>query len=277
MPHPKEPSLSTTENDETVRLQKTVDRLKKTNTQLRDMERFRTDMTQMIIHDLKAPLAEVIANLSLLQEEPLSSVQRDYLNSTVLGAEELHRRVQNILESYRLETKRKMVRQVLFDPLEAIQKVVDGLSTLVSMRSISIRLHTQEGSHYLFADKDLFHRVVLNLLTNAVEHTPGGGAIDVYLAWESHFRRVQVTISDSGPGIKKTDRRRLFRKNFTRRRGDAPGHLGLGLPFCKLAVEAHGGKIWIEDGDGSGSSFVFYIPNGLDRYPRGRRSGEFHG
>jgi signal transduction histidine kinase len=277
MPHLTGPSLPAAENDEAVRLRKTVDRLKRTNAQLRDMERFRTDLTQMIIHDLKAPLAEVIANLSLLEEEPLSSAQRDYLNSTVLGAEELLRRVQNILESYRLETKKKMIRQVLFDPLETIQKVVDGLSTLVSMRSISIRLHSQEGSHYLFADKDLFHRVVLNLLTNAVEHTPGGGTIDVDLEWGTNFRRVQVRVSDSGPGIKKTDRRRIFRKHFTLRRGDAPGHLGLGLPFCKLAVEAHGGKIWIEDSDGSGSCFVFYIPNGLGQYPRKRRSGEFYG
>jgi signal transduction histidine kinase len=262
MPHLTGPSLPAAENDEAVRLRKTVDRLKRTNAQLQD---------------LKAPLAEVIAKLSLLEEEPLSSAQRDYLNSTVLGAEELLRRVQNILESYRLETKKKMIRQVLFDPLETIQKVVDGLSTLVSMRSILIRLHSQDGSHYLFADKDLFHRVVLNLLTNAVEHTPGGGTIDVDLEWGTSFRRVQVRVSDSGPGIKKTDRRRIFRKHFTLRRGDAPGHLGLGLPFCKLAVEAHGGKIWIEDSDGSGSCFVFYIPNGLGQYPRKRRSGEFYG
>ena len=277
MSRPTALALPAKENGEAVRLRKTVDRLKRTNAQLRDMERFRTELTQMIIHDLKAPLAEVIANLSLLEEEPLSSTQREYLNSTVLGAEELLRRVQNILESYRLETKRKMIRHVLFDPMETTRKVIDGLSTLVSMRGISIRVHSQDGSHYLFADKDLFHRVVLNLLTNAVEHTPGGGTIDVDLEWETNFRRVQVKVSDSGPGIKKGDRKRIFRKHFTLRRGDAPGHLGLGLSFCKLAVEAHGGKIWIEDNDGSGSCFVFHIPNGLGRYPRRRRSGEFHG
>ena len=276
MSHQTGPSFSPGEDYEAVRLTRTIDRLKKTNARLRDMEKFRTDLTHMIIHDLKAPLAEVIANLSLLQEEDLSSAQRDYLDSAVLGAEELLRRVQNILEIYRLETKKKMIRQALFDPLEAIERVVEGLSTLASMRGVSIRIHRPEGAHLLFADKDLFHRVVLNLLANAIEHTPGGGAIDIDLVWCPDSGKVQVSVSDTGSGIKKTDRRRIFRKHFTLRHGEAPGHLGLGLSFCKLAVEGHGGKIWVEDSDGLGSRFVFYIPNGLGQYPRKRRSGEPH-
>jgi signal transduction histidine kinase len=276
MSHETGPLRYPVTDDAALRLTRTVNRLKKTNARLRGMEKFRTDLTHMIIHDLKAPLAEVIANLSLLQEEDLSSAQKDYLDSAVLGAEELLRRVQNILEIYRLETRKKMIRQALFDPLEAIERVVEGLSTLASMRNLSIRIHRPEGTHLLFADKDLFHRVVLNLLANAIEHTPGGGVIDIDLAWHPNSGKLEVSVSDTGSGVKRTDRRRIFQKHFTLRHGDGTNHLGLGLSFCKLAVEAHGGKIWVEDSDGVGSRFVFDMPNGLGEYPRKRRSAEPH-
>jgi len=270
-------ALTKENQSENKKLTKELSRLKKVNSRLRRMEQFRVDLTHMIIHDLKGPLAEVIANLSLLEEESLSPVQKDYLDSTILGAEELFRRVQNILEIYRLETKRKLIRHALFKPLEAIQEVVKGFSTLASMREISIEIHSTDGSHPIFADRDLFARIVLNLLINAIEHTPTGGKVDVDLSWSQDSKRIQVGVSDGGPGIKKSDRKRIFRKFFTVGRGSAVGHSGLGLSFCKLAVEAHGGKIWVEDVDGSGGRFVFYIPNSPCESSRKRRYGRSDG
>jgi len=184
------------------KLDKELGRLKRANSRLRKMEKFRVDLTHMIIHDLKGPLAEVIANLSLLQEEQLSAIQQDYISSAMLGAEEILRRVQNILEIYRLETKKKMIRQALFDPLEAIERVVEGLSTLASMRGVSIRIHRPEGAHLLFADKDLFHRVVLNLLANAIEH---GNKYDsqknVFINFEIDSHQLKISIQDEGEGF----------------------------------------------------------------------------
>ncbi len=242
------------------RLNEELARLRKANLRLRKMEKLRVDLTHMIIHDLKGPLAEIIANLSLLQEETLSADQKDYLSSAILGAEELFRRVQNILEVYRLEAKKKMIRRSLFDPVETIRGVIKGLAMLTSMREISICIASRDGSRALFADKDLFARIVLNLLINAIEHSPSGSEIDVDLSWSQDRKRFHVGVSDRGSGIKKSDRKRIFRKWSTARHGRIPGQLGLGLPFCKLAVEAHGGEIWVEDRVGSGSRFQFYIP-----------------
>lgn len=259
------------------RLEQKLDRLKKANSRLRKIEKLRVDLTHMVVHDLKGPLAEIIANLSLLEEEALSAVQRDYLGSAILGAEELFRRVQNILETYRLETKKKMIHPTPFDPLRTIQKVVKGLARLASMREISIHVDCANGSHPLFADRDFFARIVLNLLNNAIEHTSSGGAIRVDLSWSQDLQRLQVGVSDGGSGIKQRDRKRIFRKFFTTRHGSVSGHLGLGLPFCKLAVEAHGGKIWVEDLDGSGSRFLFSIPNRPWGYSGKRRYGKSDG
>ncbi|MBW2056406.1 MAG: HAMP domain-containing histidine kinase [Deltaproteobacteria bacterium] len=268
----REPALS-----ESERLKERLERLRRANSRLREMERLRVDLTHMVIHDLKGPLAEIIANLNLLEEEGLSPVQRDYLGSAILGAEELLRRVQNILETYRLETKKKLIHPTPFDPVRAVRKVVKGLGRLASMREISILVESSGGSHPLFADRDFFTRIVLNLLSNAIEHTPAGKEIRVDLCWIQDGKRLQVSVTDAGPGIGKRDRKRIFQKFFTTGRSGLSGHLGLGLPFCKLAVEAHRGKIWVEDLDGAGSRFVFSIPNTPWERPEKRRRGTSNG
>jgi signal transduction histidine kinase len=159
-----------------------------------------------------------------------------------------------------------MIRPVFFDPLETVRIGVKGFAVLASMRKISIRVHCGDGSHSLFADKDLFARIVLNLLVNAIEHTPSGGQIDVDLSWSQNSERLQVSVADSGPEIRKGDQKRIFQKFFTTGQESAEGHLGLGLHFCKLAVEAHGGRIWVENHNGSGNRFLFSVPNGPDKH-----------
>ncbi len=254
------------------RLSKKISRLEKANARLRQTGNLRADLTHMIIHDLKGPLAEIIANLNLLEQEPLTPTQTDYLRSAVLGTDDLLRMVQNILEIYRLETKKKMVRSKVFNPRDAVEGVVERLTALKTVREASIHVHCNDSSHPLLADKDLFERIVLNLFVNAIEHSRPGSQIGVDLSWSEDFKRLQVSVSDEGPGIKKSDRKRVFQRFYSARHGSVSGHSGLGLPFCKLAVEAHRGKIWVEDCDGSGSRFLFYIPNGLSRYLKGTQS-----
>jgi signal transduction histidine kinase len=107
-------------------------------------------------------------------------------------------------------------------------------------------------------DVDMIRRVLINLLENAIKYTRSGDWIAVS-AIQSEGKMV-VTVQDSGPGISESDRERIFQK-FTRlqREGRSKG-LGLGLAFCRLAVEAHGGKIWVESEQGKGSTFTFTLP-----------------
>lgn len=250
---------------------KALNRLKKTNARLREMEKLRSDLVHMIIHDLKGPLSEIVANLDLLEDDTISPSQREYLSSANIGAQELHRMIQNILEIYQIEEKKKVVRPAFFDPLEAIERVKRGLAARQSMKEISISIRSQTDSHKLFADRDLFERVILNLLANAIDHTPPETGVDVHVSWDQDFGRLYVSVSDRGPGIRKRDRRRIFQKFFSANQGGTSRHTGLGLPFCKLAVEAHGGEIWVEDRNGLGSRFLFYIPNNPNLYPERTR------
>jgi signal transduction histidine kinase len=132
---------------------------------------------------------------------------------------------------------------------------------------LDVALVEQVGADEALLDIDAekIERVLLNLVDNALKFSPGGGQIVVRLhapgtnGAPPHFCRVDV--SDSGPGIPPEDRAYIFdrfaqlRGQRARRRGS-----GLGLTFCKLAVEAHGGRIWVEDNSGSGSVFSFTLP-----------------
>ncbi len=109
-------------------------------------------------------------------------------------------------------------------------------------------------------DVEMVRRVVINLLENAVKYTHSGGNITVSAAQTDDNRMVAVSVSDTGPGISPRDQQAIFDK-FARIHGEGrPKGLGLGLAFCRLAVEAHGGTIWVESQEGKGSTFTFTLP-----------------
>ena len=129
-----------------------------------------------------------------------------------------------------------------------------------SGKEIEIKTAVQPGLPLISADAGMISRVIVNLVENAVKYVPGEGAVTIAAHRENDM--ALVSIIDTGPGIPEEARARVFDK-FTRLHGGsgAPKGLGLGLAFCKLAVEAHGGRIWVDAGPGGeGSSFNFTLP-----------------
>jgi len=109
-------------------------------------------------------------------------------------------------------------------------------------------------------DVEMVRRVVINLLENAVKYTQSGGDITVSAALTEAKDKLAVSVADTGPGISQHDQMAIFDK-FARIHGEGrPKGLGLGLAFCRLAVEAHGGTIWVESEEGQGSTFAFTLP-----------------
>jgi signal transduction histidine kinase len=105
----------------------------------------------------------------------------------------------------------------------------------------------------------MIHRVFINLLENAIKYTPTGGRVEIGAQTDSGTS-VKFWVRDNGPGISATDRERIFEK-FTRLRGKTnPTGLGVGLAFCKLAVQGHGGQIWVESELGNGTTFWVTLP-----------------
>jgi signal transduction histidine kinase len=112
----------------------------------------------------------------------------------------------------------------------------------------------------IWVDVDMIYRVLINLLENAIKFTPVGGKIDVGAQIAQDGMSVNFWVRDSGPGIPASDYERIFEK-FTRLRGRSkPGGLGVGLAFCRLAVNGHNGKIWVESELEKGTTFWFSLP-----------------
>ena len=107
-------------------------------------------------------------------------------------------------------------------------------------------------------DLDMIRRVLINLIENASKFTSEGGSI--LIAVSKKDKNVLIRIEDNGPGIPADSLERIFNKYTRLQRENMPKGLGLGLAFCKLAVEAHGGKIWVESQENKGSKFIFSIP-----------------
>ncbi len=104
----------------------------------------------------------------------------------------------------------------------------------------------------------MIRRVISNLLDNAVKYTPSGG--NIRLTAESKEQAVLFSVADSGPGIPTEERHRIFDKYSRIERVGAPKGLGLGLAFCRLAVKAHGGRIWVDSPAEGGAVFRFTLP-----------------
>jgi signal transduction histidine kinase len=107
-------------------------------------------------------------------------------------------------------------------------------------------------------DADMIRRVVINLIENAVKYTPGEGLVSVQA--RSGAKEMTVAVKDTGPGIPTGEHTRIFNKFARLQREAAPKGLGLGLAFCKMAVEAHNGRIWVESQPGKGATFSFTLP-----------------
>jgi signal transduction histidine kinase len=144
------------------------------------------------------------------------------------------------------------INQLLDEAIEEVQPIADAKGQRLKVDG------DFDGIPMLEVDTDMIRRVLINLVENAVKYTPSDGSITISVA-ESNGE-IRVGVSDSGPGIDAKDQKRIFEK-FARveRKGRSKG-LGLGLAFCRLAVEAHGGKIWVQSGSEQGSVFYFTLP-----------------
>ncbi|MEW6041709.1 MAG: HAMP domain-containing sensor histidine kinase, partial [Elusimicrobiota bacterium] len=176
--------------------------------------------------------------------------------------ENLHTLIQNLLDISKMEDNKLPLRQEkvkLFDLLYDTGKQF-GLAAKTESKEFTFSI--QDEIPVVKIDAMLIKRVVTNLLTNSLHHTTSGGKIWLSVANNEESRTVRVEIGDDGVGIPEEYRTRIFEKfvQVERRRARLRTGTGLGLTFCKMAVELHGGKIWVESEEGRGSKFFFEIP-----------------
>jgi len=240
------------------RLEIQKEELEEYNTKLLNLQQLKEDLTNMVIHDLKGPLSEIVANIEMISSQELSDLVAELLEGAKLGADELSRMITNVLDVSRMEEDRLVLELVTFDPRPLLQEVRARFTTLADLKEVSLDLETADDLPPVKADRRLFERILINLISNAMDYTPASGLITLKVGPEDP--KVRFEVRDNGPGIPEELHEKIFEK-FSQGQKDRPKtSSGLGLTFCKMAVEAHGGRIWVESELGRGSAFIFTLP-----------------
>ena len=237
------------------------------NHKLQELEKFRDGLLHMIVHDLKNPLFAISGNLELLLLDKLnfSETQIIVAENCLISCKDLEEMIQQLLDINKLEHERLQLNKERTDLASLINGVVNQLIKKAESKQISINFVNTNSVSSIQVDNSLIKRVISNLVDNGIRHTPNGGRIDVTTESENSKNNLCISIMDTGNGLDPAYHQRIFNKFEQvgiKNQGVSVGAAGLGLAFCKLAVEAHGGEIWVEsEGEGKGSTFRFTIPN----------------
>jgi two-component system, sensor histidine kinase and response regulator len=238
--------------------------LERSNEALMRMQRFKDSMTQMVVHDLKNPLAGIMGNLQLMQiqRDEMTGVRlEELLQRTQESARQLMRMILNILHIGKLEEQKMPLRPESLALHELVQESVNEMASLSARDGIRLENRVDPQLPPLSADREMVGRVVANLLSNAFKHTPSGGTVTIEARREDE--EIILTVCDTGEGIPEDLLPFIFDK-FVAGQSDNSRRLlydsGLGLTFCKLAVQSHGGRIWIESRLKQGTRVFVALP-----------------
>jgi signal transduction histidine kinase/GAF domain-containing protein len=231
-------------------------------TEARELERLRQDLTHMIVHDLRSPLSSVMASIELLMRGvsgPLTGNQQHVLGIANTSSLQMLDMINTLLDISRLEAGRMPMTPAPCELPSLISRAAEQLASLAHEQRIAVQLAFDANLPAAHADSGLVVRVVQNLLANALKFSGRDSSV---LLRATTAQKPQpcllVSVSDHGIGIAPKDREKIFAKFG--QVGERRGGTGLGLTFCKLVVETHGGQIWVESTPGRGSTFYFTLP-----------------
>jgi len=238
-------------------------------TEERQFTQMREDLTHTMVHDLRNPLTGIHSAIWLLKRQLRDTVNDNdqmLLDIAQRSTSQLLDLVNAILDISRLESGHMPLDITQFDLVNLVSEILDLQIPLAHEKHIQLISEIPAKPLIVQADRNLIRRVLQNLIGNALKFTVEGGTVRLSSvcppapagAVETTLRKVHFSISDTGPGIPPEIREQLFQKFVT---GLQTGHgSGLGLTFCKMVLEAHDERIWVESTPGQGATFTFTLP-----------------
>ncbi len=231
-------------------------------TELKRLERVRTDFVANVSHELRTPLTSIAGYLEALfdgaQDDP--EQRREFLRVMKHHTDRLGALVNDLLELSQIESGAYQWRREQIDVVALARRSVALIAPLAQKKSVVVSCDSDSPERYVEGDTEKLIQVLLNLLDNAVKYTETGGTVGVRVAQDGHA--IMVRVSDTGVGIPEADRLRIFERFYRvdRARSRELGGTGLGLAIVKHIVEAHGGTVTVESSPGRGSTFTVTIP-----------------
>ena len=254
----------------------------------RELAQLREDYTGMLIHDLRAPLTAIMNGIMMVKRGlggPISDQQQELLGIAHQGSRTMLEMVNTLLDISKMEQGRMSLEVEPLSPYALIDQTLDRLMVSARDQRIPLMQQLPVGLPLVEADREKLVRVLQNLLDNAIKFSPMEatvtlGAVALHITEGVHPDVVDglplripalhvgdwlvFWVRDHGPGIPPQYHERIFEK-FGQVRGRKVRGTGLGLTFCKLAIESHGGKIWLQSAEGKGSIFALALPLSQDQ------------
>jgi signal transduction histidine kinase len=246
-----------------LRMKSATEALDDSARRLRELEKVRDDLMKMIVHDLKTPLTSVLALLEILGDGDLGALtveQQGAVRDMRQKGDQLLELIEDLLQVWRIESPTVPLAPEDIAPATFLGELLQEWSYRFRQEEADVAMDVSPRTRAFRGDRGLLRRVFGNLFQNAITHAAGPVALRIHA--RSDRRGVLFTVADSGPGIPREYQEVIFRSfhrlpkpNEARARG-----AGLGLAFCRLAVEAHGGRIWVQSEEGIGSAFHVLLP-----------------
>jgi len=224
-------------------------------------ERMKDELSSMVVHDLKNPVNGIamMVELALRKGADLPEAHRGYLRHIDRTCREMSRLIQNLLEISRLEEGKMPVERERFALGDVVSEVLREFGPVAEQAGRRIVDGLPPGGLRVLADRALLKRVLVNLVANSLRHS-GSREVEIRGRVEE-AGAVRVEVADRGRGVRPEDAARIFEKFQSRpSASEAPGDTGLGLPFCKLAVEAMDGRIGLDGAPGDETVFWVLLP-----------------
>jgi two-component system sensor histidine kinase/response regulator len=247
-----------------LKLKAATDALEDSLRKLRELEKVRDDLMKMIVHDLKTPLTSVLATLEMLSDGDfgqVSTTQKAAIGDAEAKSEDLLALIDDILEVARIEEANISLTLAPMAPGALLAELVHEWGHRFQQEGATASVSVADDAPVFTGDKGLVKRVFSNLIQNAVTHS--SHPVHLELSARRAGQGVLFTVSDNGPGIPPEYHDLIFRKfgQVEMPRSPRTRSSGLGLTFCKLVVERHGGRIWVKSAEGKGSSFYIELPS----------------
>jgi signal transduction histidine kinase len=240
-----------------------VEELQSENEALRRLEQRRQELSELVVHDLRNPLGNLFSALNMLElvlPPDVLAENRELLEIARLSHLRMQDLVDSLLDIAQIEAGRPLGERKATRISELMDEVTQLNAFALAKREMTLTLNFPPDLPHVWAEPDQIRRVLTNLVDNAIKYSQKGGALTVTAVPRENL--VEVSVIDAGPGVLPEERERIFDRFAQAEAGGIrPRGFGLGLSYCKLAVEAHNGRIWVEPGpDGAGSRFVFTLP-----------------
>ncbi|MBF0224563.1 MAG: response regulator [Desulfobacterales bacterium] len=253
-----------------LRLKASQDKVKSQNIlldekvkELQKLETMRTELFNMLVHDLKTPISVIIGNLDLIRFFDLSEI-KDFIDSAQTACDYLYRMVSDMLDIARLEEGGLKLSYEKIDPENIIIDSLASISGIGKIKNLKLvySFNSLPIDKEFFCDQGLIMRVIQNLVSNAIYYSPQDETIEIGFRYIDS-NKIQFFVNDNGRGVPPEYQQKIFDKFVQVGDKKKDGRIyttGLGLTFCKMAINAHDGTIYVESDGKKGSSFKFEMP-----------------